>query len=52
VECYSRTLAARVNGLIDEKMKSSTLLTLQDLRQRPMLSKLRDGVAWLAQPYL
>jgi len=52
VECYSRALAARVNGLIDEKMESSTLLTLQDLQGRPMLSKLRDGVAWLAQPYL
>ena len=52
VECYSRSLAARVNALIDEKMRASTLLTLEGLRDRPLASKLRDGVAWLAQPYL
>lgn len=52
VECYSRDFARRVGALIDDKLSSSTLLTLEALRGRPLWTKLRDGVAWLAQPYL
>ncbi|MGH7647326.1 MAG: phospholipase D-like domain-containing protein [Gemmatimonadaceae bacterium] len=52
VECYSRDFAARVDALIDDKLRTSTLMTLEDLRGRALLTKLRDGVAWLAQPYL
>ncbi|HKB55781.1 MAG TPA: phospholipase D-like domain-containing protein, partial [Ramlibacter sp.] len=52
VECYSRALAASINAIIDEKVAWSTLLTLEDLQGRPLMAKLRDGVAWLAQPYL
>ena len=52
VECYSEALAGRLNRVIDAKLAGAERLVLATLEQRPFLSKLRDGVAWLAQPYL
>ncbi|HEY7879129.1 MAG TPA: phospholipase D-like domain-containing protein [Gemmatimonadaceae bacterium] len=52
VECYSRTFAARLDAIIDDKVRASTLLKAADLEQRKLWLRLRDGVAWLAQPYL
>ena len=52
MECYSRDLAARLEAIIDDKLEASTPLSLDDLRRRPLWMQLRDGVAWLAQPYL
>jgi cardiolipin synthase len=52
IECYSADLANRVNGIIDDKIAKSRPLTLAELEGRPLVGRLRDGVAWLAQPYL
>ncbi len=52
VECYSADLGARLNAIIDDKLARSRPLTLGELECRPLFRRLRDGVAWLAQPYL
>jgi cardiolipin synthase len=52
VECYSAELATRLEEAFDAKVACARLLTLADLERRSLPIKLRDGVAWLAQPYL
>ena len=52
VECYSADLGARLNAIIDDKLARSRPLTLGELECRPLFRRLRDGIAWLAQPYL
>ena len=52
VECYSPELAAQINALFDAKKAGARRLTLTELEGRSLAIKLRDGVAWLAQPYL
>jgi cardiolipin synthase len=52
VECYSTELAARLGTIVDEKLRGAREVTRADLRGRRLARKLRDGVAWLAQPYL
>ncbi len=52
VECYSTALAAQLDAMIDAKRTGARELTRADLRMRPLPVKLRDGVMWLAQPYL
>ena len=52
VECYSETLAARLEALLDAKIASGRRITRADLDGRPLAVRLRDGVARLAQPYL
>ena len=52
VECYSKTLASRLDALLDAKIASGRRITRADLDGRPLLVRLRDGVARLAQPYL
>jgi cardiolipin synthase len=52
VECYSAELAGRLEQLIEAKVAAARRITLADLSGRSLLVKLRDGAAWLAQPYL
>jgi len=52
VEGYSVELARRLNGLIDAKLAAARPVSLANLAGRSLPVKLRDGVAWLAQPYL
>ena len=52
VEAYSASLAARLNAIIDRKLAAADRLTLEQLLQRSLAARLRDGVCWLAQPYL
>jgi cardiolipin synthase len=52
VECYSTELAAQLDAVLDAKIAGSRLVTLGELEQRSLPVKLRDGLAWLAQPYL
>lgn len=52
VECYSSDLAAQVNAIINDKIATGRPLPLSEIERRPLLRRLRDGVAWLAQPYL
>ncbi len=52
VECYDRDFAARVDALIDAKLAPARPFTIVDYYRRPLPVKLRDGLTWLAQPYL
>ena len=52
VEAYSAPFAARVNAVIDTKLAAARELTRAELDARSFPVRVRDGIAWLAQPYL
>lgn len=52
VECYSPELASRLDAMIDAKRDAARAYTRVDHRRRPFPIKVRDGLVWLAQPYL
>jgi cardiolipin synthase len=52
VECYSTDLAAQLGAVFEAKIAGARVLTVADLERRRFAVKVRDGVAWLAQPYL
>lgn len=52
VECSDAELVAELNEIVDLKLESSRRLTIDELNRRSLVSKLRDGVARLASPYL
>ena len=52
LECYSAEFAARLDAIIDAKIAKSRLLPLAEIEGYSTLRRLRNGVAWLAQPYL
>jgi cardiolipin synthase len=52
VECYSVSLAEELENLIDEKIAGGRRLSLADIEARGHLTKVRDGLARLATPYL
>ena len=52
VECYDLDLAAQLNKLIRTKLSTAKQITLQDVDSRPLLIRVRDGLARLATPYL
>ncbi len=52
VECYSREVATATADVIRQKIAASQPITLVDIDSRPLLIKLRDGLARLATPYL
>ncbi len=52
VECYDQGLIAEMNSLVDTKLKNAHEVTLQEIRNRRLPIKLRDGIARLFSPYL
>jgi cardiolipin synthase A/B len=52
VEAYSPSLAARLDRIIDQKLGAARRVTFERLRERNLIVEVRDGLAWLAQPYL
>jgi cardiolipin synthase A/B len=52
VECYSVELGALMDGLLQKRIASARPVTLQQLNQRSLPVKLRDGIARLFMPYL
>ena len=52
VECYDAALAAHLCKLLRCRIAGARLLTRDVLQRRPMLLRLRDGVARLLMPYL
>jgi cardiolipin synthase len=52
VECYSIELGARLERILDERIANGRVLPLEEIEGRSLPRRLRDGVAWLAQPYL
>ncbi len=52
LECYSAELAARLDQVFEHKLAGARLLTPADIERRNFAVRLRDGIVWLAQPYL
>jgi cardiolipin synthase len=52
VECYSRTLGARLEATFLNHREAAKPATLDEVNNRPWPVKLRDGVARLFAPYL
>lgn len=52
VECYDSTLGRRLRYVFEERLARARLLQVDELRRRPFLVRLRDGLAGLFTPYL
>jgi cardiolipin synthase len=52
LECYDLELARRSHDLVEAKRKAAHLVTLQEMDDRPLPARLRDGLARLLTPYL
>ncbi len=52
VECYDQRFAELLEERFEERLEEGRLLTLEELEARPMVWKLRDGLARLFLPYL
>ena len=52
VEAYSAEFATTINAIIDKKLAGSRRVTLTELKNRPILIRLRDSAARLASPYI
>ncbi len=52
LECWSEPLAAELLAIIAAKAAGGRALDRGELARQPLALRLRDGVAWLGQPYL
>lgn len=52
VECQGVELVAQLGGIFEAELAQSRRLTLDDLENRNLVVKLRDGIARLFSPYL
>lgn len=52
VECYDRGLTAELTRIARQRLDGARPITREELDDRPLLTKLRDGAAWLLSPYL
>ena len=52
LECYDADLARRLDALVQAKLRPAHQVTLQEVDDRSMPIRLRDGVARLLTPYL
>ena len=52
IECYGVELGAHMEGLVQARISQSRPITLEEIRSRAPIVKLRDGVARLFAPYL
>ncbi len=52
VECYDVDLARRMEKIVQSKIQQAHEVTLEEVDNRPIPAKLRDGIARLATPYL
>ena len=52
VECYSRELGAELESLVKSRIEAAREILLDELRDRSIAWRLRDGLARLFSPYL
>lgn len=52
VECYSESLSAEMQVIFRKKLTNSRLISWQELQDRPLPVKIRDGAVRLFAPYL
>lgn len=52
IECYSQSLAERLDEIIEAKIGSGKRLHMQDVTKQNLALRLRNGIARLLSPYL
>jgi len=52
LECYDRELATSLAAMADQRIRAARRLSLEDLNNRTLPVKLRDGIVRLFSPYL
>lgn len=52
VECYDLDLAAQLNKIVQHRLATARQTSLKEVDSRPLLIRIRDGIARLATPYL
>jgi cardiolipin synthase A/B len=52
LECYDADFGREMGGWLDRRREASREVTLEEMMRRPLLPRLRDGIARLASPYL
>ena len=52
LECYDAALARQLEALVEKKLKAAHPVSLQEVDGRPLIARLRDGIAGLLTPYL
>jgi len=52
LECYNVELAVKLDRLMEAKRKTARCVTLEEVDNRPLPVRLRDGLARLLTPYL
>jgi cardiolipin synthase len=52
VECYGTEVTSSLDALIDRRKANARRVTREEVDNRSLVKKLRDGIAWLASPYL
>ncbi|WP_425618338.1 cardiolipin synthase [Anatilimnocola sp. NA78] len=52
VECYDLDFAALLNETVRARLSTARQIHLRDVDSRPLLIRIRDGIARLATPYL
>lgn len=52
IECYDEELAGRLDKVVEDKMAAAREVTLEELKERSTMVRLRDGLAQFLSPYL
>ena len=52
LEIYDNKIATKLNHYAQTVLQTCRPVTLEEVDQRGLLSKIRDGIAWLFSPYL
>ena len=52
VEAYDPKLGARLERFVADRIDAARPVSVEELHDRHLALKLRDGVAWLFSPYL
>ena len=52
VECYSAEFATRLHAIVEDRVREAREVTLEEVNRRGLPTRLRDGFARLATPYL
>lgn len=52
IECYDAVLTYNLERIVEEKIRSARLTTVEELNARPFSIRLRDGFARLFSPFL
>lgn len=52
IECYDQALAGSLEKIVEERIKESREVSIEEVNRRPPLVRLRDGISQMLSPYL